>query len=61
MLTNAHLLSPAERETGRLPGGQPLLRVRVEGKAGGHSWHEAIILHVFSGDLSPTRAPIPCL
>lgn len=49
MLTNAHLLTPAEREAGGPPGRTPLLRVCVEGRSGAHSWHDATVLYAFSG------------
>lgn len=47
MLTNAHLLTPGE--VGNQMKGSPL-RVRVETKDGGHSWHDASVLCTFTGE-----------
>lgn len=58
VLTNAHLLGPEEREAGWPAGRVPLLRVRVEGRAGGHTWYDATVLHVFSG--ARNNGPEPC-
>lgn len=62
MLTNAHLLESKGAGRARRTKGSYSLRVRVETMVGCHSWHDASVLSVFTGEqtkLGPMASSLP--